>query len=120
MALTNGKRTVSEIDGIRCSIIEDKASAERVKFLTSLLTFNKLEVKVAQNPAKEGSNETSFTIGVTDVTFNPVIAVYELKLYTRRGRKVTPNYWNEKKEDTNVPYWVNGRPVIEIYRGEII
>jgi len=119
MALTNGKRTVSEINGIRCSIIEDKATAARVTFLKSLLEFNKLGVVVAENAQAEGSGDATFTIGVTDVTFNPVIAVYELRLYMRQGHKVTPNYWNGSTVDAGVPYWVIGRPIIGIYKEEI-
>lgn len=118
MAITNGKHIVSEIDGVRCTIVEDKANKDRVTFLKQLLTFNKLEVKVMENVKKAEDEPSSFTVGVTDVVFNPVIAIYEKTLYNKFGRVVTPNYWNEQKDDVNVPYWTKGRQVIEIYRDE--
>ena len=117
MAITNGKHIVKEIDGVSCTIIEDKASKERVAFLQSLLQFNKLEVKTIENAPVEGA-EKSYTIGVTDLVFNPVIAIYAKKLYTKYGKIVTPNYWNQISTDTNVPYWTIGRSIIDIYKEE--
>ena len=120
MAITNGKHIVSEIDGIRCTIVEDKANKDRVEFLKQLLTFNKFEVKVMENPKKAEDEPSSFTVGVTDVVFNPVIAVYEKSLFTRFGRVVTPNYWNQKTENVSVPYWTIGFDIMDIYRDECV
>jgi hypothetical protein len=118
MAITNGKHIISEIDGIRCTIVEDKANKDRVVFLKELLTFNKLEVKVMENVKKAEDEPSSFTVGVTDVVFNPVISIYEKKLYNKFGRVVTPNYWNQKVEDITVPYWTQDLQIIDIYRDE--
>ncbi|HON51604.1 MAG TPA: hypothetical protein P5243_07900 [Bacteroidales bacterium] len=118
MALTNGKHIVKELNGTPCTIIEEQVSQSRANFLKSLLTFNKLEVIVVANPATEGAEET-YTIGVTDVIFNPVIAVYAKKLYTQHGRIVTPNIWNQIPENQHVPYWTIGRQSIEIYSEEL-
>jgi len=118
MAITNGKHIISEIDGVRCTIVEDKANKDRVTFLKDLLSFNKLDVKVMENVKKAEDEPTLFTVGVTDVVFNPVIAIYGKTLYNKFGRVVTPNYWNELKEDANVPYWTKGLSIIGIYRDE--
>ena len=118
MAITNGKHIISEIDGVRCTIVDDKANKDRVTFLKDLLTFNKLDVKVMENVKKAEDEPSSFTIGVTDVVFNPVIAIYEKKLYNKLGRVVTPNFWNQKSEDITVPYWTQGLQIIDIYREE--
>ena len=45
MAINNAKHIVSEIDGIRCTIVETGATLERVAFLSDLLSFNNMEVK---------------------------------------------------------------------------
>lgn len=104
MALNNAKHIVTEIDGVRCSVVETGASLERVAFLTDLLTFNNYEVKemaVLDDP----SGEPKFTIGVTDLLFNPVFAVYERQLKTRDGSIVTPGYWREECIDCDPRYW---------------
>lgn len=116
MALNNGKHIVKEIDGTSCTIIEDNASKSRLEFLQSLLTFNKFEVKFAQNPAQTEDDIETYTIGVTDLIFNPVIAVYAKKLYTNQGHVVTPNYWNQIVQEANLPYWAVGTKVVEFYK----
>lgn len=73
MSLNKIKYTVSEIDGTRCKIIESGISEPRMNFLKQLLEFNKFEVKVN----KDKDSEHNFTIGVTDILFNPVFAVYD-------------------------------------------
>ena len=118
MALNNGKRVTSEVDGVLCSIVDDKATSARVQFLKDLLTFNKFTVKVAENKTPEGTTAGTFTIGVDDVTFNPVIAIYEKSLYNRNGVIVTPAFWNQESTDTNIPYWTKGRQIAGIYREE--
>ena len=81
-SLTIAKHQVGEIDGIRCTIIESGITKKRMEFLRDLLTHNKLEVKVKEDAPAEGSAETLYTIGVTDIIFNPVYAVYERALLT--------------------------------------
>jgi hypothetical protein len=98
------KHIVEEVKGIRCSIIEKGASADRVDFLTNLLEFNKYEVKIADEPVAEGA-PALFTIGITDLVFNPVIAVYELSLKTPDGKKVNPAYWNQDTTESVDEYW---------------
>jgi len=109
MAITNGKHIVKEFDGVNCTVVEEGISQARVDFLQSLLKFNNFDVKV-----QAGENGT-FSLAVTDLTFNPVIAVYEKALYTRTGRIVTPNIWNQKGKNLHVPYWVEGFEVAKYY-----
>jgi hypothetical protein len=106
MALNNAKHIVSEINGIRCTIIESDAALERVAFLSDLLAFNNLEVKELQNVSDIPDEEPKFTIGVTDLSFNPVFAVYERQLKTREGSFVTPGYWKQECTECDPRYWV--------------
>lgn len=105
MAINNAKHIIGEIDGVRCTIIETGASLERAAFLSDLLSFNNLEVKEMQeNPGAEG--EPKYTIGVTNLTFNPVFAIYERRLKTREGVVVTPAYWNQECTNCDQRYWI--------------
>ncbi|MDR2962084.1 MAG: hypothetical protein LBU90_00350 [Bacteroidales bacterium] len=109
MAITNGKHIVKEFDGVNCTVVEEGVAQARVDFLKSLLEFNKFTVKVQ---ADETGN---FAVGVTDVTFNPTIAVYDKSLYTRTGHIVTPNIWNQKTRNLHIPYWTEGFSVAHYY-----
>jgi hypothetical protein len=106
MALNNAKHIIGEIDGTRCTIIESGAALERVAFLTDLLSFNNLDVKdMKENPEAPGGEE-KYTVGVTDVMFNPVFAIYERQLKTREGGFVTPGYWKEECNECDPRYWM--------------
>jgi len=98
------KHIVEEINGTRCTIIEKGATADRVKFLKNLMEFNNYEVIIADELLVEGS-PALFTIGTTNLVFNPVIAVYELSLKTQAGQKVSPAYWNQYSTDCVDEYW---------------
>ncbi len=89
MPLDQGKHIVKEIDGVRCSLVEENVSKSRVGFLKKLLAHNGFDVKVAQSD-EEGK---SFVVGVTDLLFHPVIYVYALRLKTLNNDVVTPAYW---------------------------
>ncbi|MFA5783171.1 MAG: hypothetical protein WC868_12965, partial [Bacteroidales bacterium] len=65
MPLNKLKHIISEIDGVRCSIIETGASKERVAFLKEILEHNNFEVKIAEE--KSDSETKTFIIGVTDI-----------------------------------------------------
>ncbi len=105
MPLSKGKHIVNEVEGVRCSIVESGASESRVKFIKELLQLNGYEVKVEADKKKAETDPTTYIIGVTDILFNPTIVVYQKRLKTKEGHVVTPNYWNEKKNDLYVPYW---------------
>jgi hypothetical protein len=109
MALTNAKHVVSEIDGVRCTIVETGAPLERAAFLRDLLEFNGFEVKELTEASDNQSSEPKYTIGVTDLVFNPVFAVYECLLKIREGGYVTPGYWNQECVKCDPRYWLRRR-----------
>jgi len=95
MSLNKGKHTEKELDGVMCRVVEENISKERADFLKGVLQANSLDVKVVET--EEGSGQ--FTLGVTDLLFNPVIYVYELRLKTPDGKVVTPAYWLQKSNE---------------------
>jgi len=104
MAL-KGKHNIAEISTVRCTVVESGIGRERVEFLTDLLSYNGLEVKSEQEKDKEGNLLNTFVIGVTDILFNPTIVVYQQKLFRKDGEVVTAAFWEQKKADTEIPYW---------------
>jgi hypothetical protein len=101
MALNKAQHTIEEIEGVRCSVVEKGVSAERAGFLKQLLEHNGYEVKTKA----EGD---VFTVGVTDIVFNPVLAVYGRYLKSLTGKRVTPAYWlqqSNKETIAEVNYW---------------
>ena len=62
-----------------------------MQFLKGLLDYNKLETVVAEEK-NEDNNQIIYTLGVTDIVFNPTIAVYEMSLKTPDGKRVSPAY----------------------------
>ena len=128
----NKNHEFEEVDGIKCAIVEKNASPARVAFLKDLLSFNNYQVVVAASPMpkpatpapatetteptqanstiqEEPTAPTSFTIGVTDLTFNSTNAVFGRALKTNDGHIVTLAYWQQKdpvSHDT-IPYFEN-------------
>jgi len=103
MSLNKGKHIVEAIDGIRCSVVEKGVSPKRTEFLTKLLELNGYTVK----SVAEGDTLT-FEVGVTDLLFNPVIDVYERRMKTISGKRITPAYWlqeSDKETEAEVNYW---------------
>jgi len=128
----NKNHEFEELNGVKCAIVEKNASAERVAFLKQLLEFNKYTVVVVASPppkpapaatpkppgAAEATTQPTvevqvppppetFTIGVTDVTFNPTNAVFGRLLHTKDGHVVTLAYWNQQESTSHdeVPYY---------------
>ena len=123
----NKNHEFEELNGIKCAIVEKNASRERVDFLRPLLTFNKFEVVVVASPPPKAipaapppppGSETlipetpppppeTFTIGVTDVMFNPINAIFGRLLKTQNGHVVTLAYWQQKEDVSRdeVPYY---------------
>lgn len=121
----NKNHEFEELDGVKCAIVEKNASASRVEFLKQLLEFNRYTVVVTTaapktatppaTPSAESSEQqvqeppSSFTVGVTDVMFNPVNAIFGRLLRTADGRVVTLAYWYQKESvaSDDVPYFKN-------------
>lgn len=123
----NKNHEFEELNGIKCAIVEKNVSQERVDFLKRLLEFNKYTVVVAASappkaaapkPAAATDGETaeaapppppptSFTVGVTDVRFNAINAVFGRLLKTEDGKIVTLAYWQQKEKVSRdeIPYY---------------
>lgn len=110
----NQNHPFEELNGVKCGIAEKNASPERVAFLKPLLEHNGYEVVVVPSPppkaavapkpaeaAVEGQEAPpaappppeTFTIGVTDYTFNTTNAIFGRLLRTPDGHVVTRDYW---------------------------
>jgi hypothetical protein len=84
----NKNHEFEDLNGIKCAIVVRNVSVDRVTFLKNILQYNGYTIVVVEvnaTPAKttEGvtENETSqlpslYTIGVSDVTFNVINAVF--------------------------------------------
>ena len=99
------KHQFGEISGTRVSFVEKKISEDRKNFLDKLLKHNGFEVLIQDEKRKSEEDPQLYTLGVTDMVFNPVIWVYDRKLLTHDNRKVTPDYWFQLKEETKPQYW---------------
>lgn len=127
----NKNHEFEDLAGVKCAIVEKNVPQARVDFLKDLLEFNRYTVVVvpsappkaapaAAAPAVEGAEAppppppppTTFTVGVTDVTFNAINAVFGRLLKTRDGHVVTLAYWQGKEPVANdtVPYFERTKP----------
>lgn len=94
----NPHHIVDEIKGIRCSVIEKNIDQARADFITKILTHNGLEVISSSN------EENKITIGVSNITFNLVHALYARQLKNTDGKILTPSIWYHQKETSGF-YW---------------
>lgn len=122
MAL-NPTHTFEDLGETKCAIVEKNCSAERADFLKQLLEFNKyIVVVVPSPPAKvaakpvvaEGEtpteiqtpiDPTTFTVGVTDVSFSPINAVFNRELKLPTGQIVTKEYWKQRETIIKKEEW---------------
>ncbi len=100
-----GKHLFGAIGDQRVTFIEKKIEEGRKDFLKKLLEHNGFEVLIQEEKRKSEEDPQLYTVAVTDMVFNPTIWVFERKLKTFDGRKVTPDYWNQISEDTHPQYW---------------
>ena len=107
MAL-EGKHSFGSIEDTRVTFVEKKVDENRKDFLKKLLEHNGFEVIVQEDKRPSEEELQLYTVAVTDMVFNPTIWVFQRKLKTFDGRKVTQDYWNQKTEDTHPQYWNNG------------
>lgn len=127
MAL-NKNHEFEELNGVRCGIVEKNVKPERVTFIKDLLEYNGYSIVVVPTAApkaapalapvlKEGEVATplpppppapeTFTVGVTDYTFNTINAIFGRMLKTKNGHIVTQAYWQQKEASSHdeIPYY---------------
>ena len=105
--MLKGKHTVTEIGGMRCTVVETGVSAARVEFLKEILEFNGYDVKAEKEKAKDGTPLDTSVIGVTDIMFNAMINLYEKKIRRKDGHVLNPACWNQwPEEDWDIPYYM--------------
>ena len=100
--LKKGKHIIKEINGTLCTVVETGLSKERMEFLKEILTFNKYEVFTELIEAESGN---TYTLGVSDLVFNPMIDVYQRTLKRTDGTVVTVAFWNQETEEMELPYF---------------
>ena len=130
----NQNHLFEELNGVKCAIVEKNVAGERVDFLRRILEYNRYTVVVVPSPPPKAvsagaatvpaapapaersdpANTTAsaptpetFTVGVTDVMFNAVNAVFGRLLKTPGGHIVTLAYWQqqENEPDNEKPYF---------------
>ena len=129
----NANHPFEELNGTRCAVVEKQCSASRVDFLRYILEGNGFDVVVAPSPppkaapaakpaaateqadAGAAAAETpaapplpeTFTVGVTDVTFNVINAIYGRLLRSPDGRVVTMAFWQQQEDVSrdDIPYY---------------
>ena len=128
----NKNHEFEDLDGVKCAVVEKNVSPERVAFLKNLLEFNGYTVVVvaspppkaapAPKPAPAATAEgapppppppeappppETFTVGVTDVRFNAVNAIFGRLLTTQDRHVVTLAYWHQKEKFSHdeIPYF---------------
>jgi hypothetical protein len=95
----NANHTVEEINGVRCSIIERNISDERATFIQKILQESGQKCIISE------SSDGLKTVGVTDLTFNLVHALYAHQLWSNK-QIISPSIWYTGKENTGF-YWEN-------------
>jgi len=120
----NKNHEFEELAGVKCGIVEKNVKPERVAFLKELLGYNGYTVVAVPSPPpktapvaapKEGEPVSpppppapeTFTVGVSDITFNPINAIFGRLLHTKNGHIVTQAYWHQKELTSHdeVPYY---------------
>jgi len=121
----NQNHPFEELNGTRCAVVEKNVKPERVEFLKYILEGNGFTVVVVPSPppkaapapkVEEGTEPAvvlapvtpeTFTVGVTDVTFNTTNAIYGRLLRSPDGHVVTMAYWQQKEEISHddIPYY---------------
>jgi len=109
MAL-GGRHLFGSIDDVRVTFVEKGVDESRSAFLKKLLEHNGFEVFVKEDKRKTEDDPQLYTVAVSDMVFNPTIWVFQRRLKTFDGKKVTQDFWNQVTEDAAPQYWNNGTP----------
>jgi hypothetical protein len=132
----NQNHLFEELNGVKCAIVEKNVTPERVDFLRRLLESNRYTVVIVPSPPAKAApaaaapappaetpapvppteapapptpTKETFTVGVTDVTFNPINAIFGRLLRTPDGHIVTLSYWQQKDDQSrdDIPYFAS-------------
>ncbi len=124
----NKNHEFEELDGVKCGIVEKNVPPARAEFLKKLLEYNRFTVVIVPSPppkvaaapvvATEAGAELqpvpppsaapeTFTVGVTDYTFNTINAIFGRLLRTPDGHVVTLAYWEQQENISHdeIPYY---------------
>jgi hypothetical protein len=130
----NKNHEFEELDGVKCGIVEKNVTPERVSFLKKILEYNGFTVVSVPSPApkaaaalplasgtKPAEGEVApppppppappapetFTVGVTDYTFNTINAIFGRSLKAPGGHIVTMAFWQQKETASHdeIPYY---------------
>ena len=122
----NKNHEFEDLDGVKCAIVEKNASKDRVAFLKDLLEHNNFKVIVVPSPPPKAAPAPkpvegeavpvveaappvpeTFTVGVSNVSFNPTNAIFGKLLRTKGGHIVTLAYWYQKEPVSHdeIPYY---------------
>jgi len=111
----NKNHEFEEVNGVKCGIVERNVSPSRAAFLKSLLELNHYTVEIAAMPPPKGqpldeqpgAPPEAYVVGVTDITFNPINAIFGRMLKTRDGHIVTRAYWYQEESESHdeIPYY---------------
>ncbi len=133
MAL-NPNHTFEDLGEVKCAIVEKNCTPERVAFIKKLLEHNGYEVVVVKSPppktaakpapkpappaegtapeaaappqpAEPPPPPDTYTVGVSDLTFSPINAVFNRELKTESGAVVTSAYWKQQEATPKVDEW---------------
>jgi hypothetical protein len=129
----NKNHEFEELDGVKCGIVEKNVKPGRAQFLRNLLEYNKYKVVVVPSPPPKAAlapvvkvvagtepppatpppppPPETYTVGVTDYTFNPINAIFGRLLHAPGGHFVTQAFWQQKEPVSNdeVPYYEWGK-----------
>ncbi len=131
----NKNHEFEDLNGIKCAIVEKNVSQQRADFLKELLEINDYTVMIVPSappkvtappkpviapvertegiavPLEEVPSPppppATFTIGVSDVRFNAINAIFGRLLKTKEGNVVTLAYWHQKEDIAHdeIPYY---------------
>ena len=103
----SGKHLFGSIDETRVTFVEKKVDASRIDFLKKILEHNNFEVIIQEEKRRSEEDPQLYSLGVTDMVFNPTIYIFQRRLITLDGKKMNQDYWFQRTEDAKPQYWKN-------------
>lgn len=122
----NKNHEFEELNGVKCGIVEKNVKPERAGFLKNILEFNGFTVVMVPSPPPKAAPAPkpvegeapvaapepppvpeTFTLGVTDYTFNTINAIFGRLLKSPDGHYITLAYWKQETgvNDDEIPYY---------------